>query len=849
MASRSPLHERLVDWIATFQVRRPWVAVLLVLGVTLPALWGARGLGLRTDFAELLPENKPSVVEMRRVSAKLTSASTLTVVAMGQDTEALKRFVDEAAPKIRALGPQWVGAVDDGVREAQQFLEQNKYLYAPHDELKRLHEEVLSRYDYEVGKASGMGDLGLDDDEPEPLTAESIRNRIEEARKKSGGATEQHPGGYYLGEDGHMIVMLVRTPVEGGSEQKAAVLREKIDRIVAEVNPQRLDASMQVRYTGDFITSVEEYKGVKDDLAHVGVWGVGLVLAVVLLFFLRFRVLLAIGLTIGVGLVWTFGLTRLTVGYLNSSTGFLVSIIAGNGINFGIIYMARYLEARRVQQMAVSEAVHTAHRDTWLATLAAAGAAMVAYGSLAVTDFRGFKHFGLIGGMGMMLCWLGTYLVLPALLVVSERLMPMVFDPKNWRSRVHGFYGYAFAWLAERFPKPIVLGAAAVAVVGTALTVKYVAHDPMEYDMHNLTNVQSGESSARALSRRADKIVGRMGQDGMAVMVDRLDQVAPWKAEMDKELAAAPADQKPFEKVVTAFDLLPDRQEEKLAMVGEIMDRLQRARSKGFISDKDWAELEPQLPKDLHVLTLADLPERMARSFMEADGTRGRIAYIVPKSGRSIWDAHYLELWADSFRQVTLPSGEVIKGSGRAVIFADMIQAVRDDAPKAIIVSLAGTILVVLLAFRFRGASWGVLATLLLGVAGMGAFLYLRGVKLNFLNFVALPITFGIGADYAVNMMKRFRIERPDRIREVVVETGGAVVLCSLTTVLGYVSLMFSMNQAIVSFGMTAAVGEVTTLLAAVLVMPSVMVWMARAKDRGSKPDSEEVMGAEPQST
>ena len=32
--------------------------------------------------------------------------------------------------------------------------------------------------------------------------------------------------------------------------------------------------------------------------------------------------------------------------------------------------------------------------------MTAAGAAAAAYGSLAVTDFRGFKHFGIIGGTG-----------------------------------------------------------------------------------------------------------------------------------------------------------------------------------------------------------------------------------------------------------------------------------------------------------------------------------------------------------------------------------------------------------------------------------------------------------------
>ena len=46
------------------------------------------------------------------------------------------------------------------------------------------------------------------------------------------------------------------------------------------------------------------------------------------------------------------------------------------------------------------------------------------------------------------LCWLGTYLLLPALLVISERFAPMFGRGPTWRSRARGFYGYPFVWLA-----------------------------------------------------------------------------------------------------------------------------------------------------------------------------------------------------------------------------------------------------------------------------------------------------------------------------------------------------------------------------------------------------------------
>jgi len=54
------------------------------------------------------------------------------------------------------------------------------------------------------------------------------------------------------------------------------------------------------------------------------------------------------------------------------------------------------------------------------------------------------------------------------------------------------------------------------------------------------------------------------------------------------------------------------------------------------------------------------------------------------------------------------------------------------------------------------------------------------------------------------------------------------VVLCSLTTTLGYLALTFSANRAIVSFGIAAAAGEISCILAAVLVLPALLEWRAR---------------------
>src|SRR5690606_13930264 len=119
--------------LARLQSERPWVFVLVALLSFIPSLWAAKGLGFRADFSELLPENKDSVIELRRVSERLAGISTLTVVAEipgGGQGEALQRFVDELAPRLEALGPEWVGVVDYGVHSTQEFFKENALLYA-----------------------------------------------------------------------------------------------------------------------------------------------------------------------------------------------------------------------------------------------------------------------------------------------------------------------------------------------------------------------------------------------------------------------------------------------------------------------------------------------------------------------------------------------------------------------------------------------------------------------------------------------------------------------------------------------------------------------------------------------
>jgi hypothetical protein len=285
--------------------------------------------------------------------------------------------------------------------------------------------------------------------------------------------------------------------------------------------------------------------------------------------------------------------------------------------------------------------------------------------------------------------------------------------------------------------------------------------------------------------------------------------------------------------------MVPDEQEAKDPVLLEIGDRLERARSKHYLTDADWDRVKDYIPpRDLRPYGLADLPASIARPYSEKDGTRGRLVVIEPKPSSST-DVRYLLRYSASFRETRLPSGKIVKGSGRAVIFADILQAVVHDIPKAVSLSLALTLLTVLITFRSGGRhAFTVLFALLVGVAGEVVFLYFADVKINFLNFAALPITFGIGADYSINVVQRYRADGARDILAALRTTGGAVVLCSLTTMLGYLALVGSHNRGIRSLGTIAVVGEVSCLLAAVVVLPSLWLLIERRRARRAPPAS-----------
>ena len=233
---------------------------------------------------------------------------------------------------------------------------------------------------------------------------------------------------------------------------------------------------------------------------------------------------------------------------------------------------------------------------------------------------------------------------------------------------------------------------------------------------------------------------------------------------------------------------------------------------------------------------MKDLPPKLLEKFREKDGRVGNLVLVEPPMTDEIRHGDPLIRFVKGIRSVVDSVGSGIPVAGRLPVSADMIEAIVREGPIATLVSGLAVILLTLLIFRNLKLSALVLGSLFLGVAWMVGAMSNFHLKINFLNFIALPITFGIGVDYAVNVFARYREEKESldaksAMIRAAYHTGGAVVLASLSTIIGWGSLVIAGNQAFVSFGKLAVLGEITCVTVAVLVVPAALIVLRKSKN------------------
>jgi predicted RND superfamily exporter protein len=794
----------LVAHLSGWAVARARIVIVLSWVLALGCGLVASRLEVFGDFSNLLPPDAESVRHLRALEKRTRVLADYMVGVESDDPTARTAAAAMLRERLDAIDHDLVSGITSDQHAARQFAWDNRFLFASLADLQHAR-AALERKVAEVNPMYAA----LDDDGPAngPGGAAATDDLEAKLDKAKADAKDSAP---FISKDGRLQLFVVRTTFTSDDSVRGPKLNDLIFAAVHDVEAKF--PGVKVGVAGDVITSLIEHNALLKGMVASTIATVVLVIAALLLYY---RSVLGVGAlfwSLTVGVVATFAFTRLTIGHLNLASAFLSSIVIGNGINCGLILLSRYQE-ELLENPDPAVALPAAVRGAAPGTLVATLTATVAYASLTVTPFRGFRDFGIIGAVGMLFCWISAFTILPAGLALLGR-------------RVHGGNAVRFGRLLDRVlpahPRVVAAIGLTLLVFTAGATVRYLTHDPLEDDLRELRSYNPELDAESSWMGKFDKAFGSGISGGFIIGVDDAKEAPVVAARLKAVDAGKDKHQHLFSQISTLDDLLPTEQTEKLEVLAQIRGLLDHGLLK-HAPEEERAKLEKlRPPNDLRVLGYADIPDGIAWPYVEKDGTRGRFVLANTGWGVDGWRVSALKHFAEVVRDLKLGPDVIVGGS--AFVFTDMLAAMTHDGPRATAAAMIGSVLVVLFVLGVGREARVTLACAGLGIMGMLTAAWAMGIKVNFLDFIALPITIGIGVDYGVNIVTRARqTGGPNAGRRALVTTGPVVALCSYTTVVGYASLLFSQNRGIHTFGLSAMIGELTCLSAAMLLAPALL--------------------------
>ena len=139
----------------------------------------------------------------------------------------------------------------------------------------------------------------------------------------------------------------------------------------------------------------------------------------------------------------------------------------------------------------------------------------------------------------------------------------------------------------------------------------------------------------------------------------------------------------------------------------------------------------------------------------------------------------------------------------------------------------------IVLTVVYRNLELGIIATLptILATIWILATMWQVGITLNVLTVMVTALTVGLGIDYAIHIVERYREERVHKSERQAIEstiklTGSAILISGLTTVCGFAVLFLSPMPLVRNFGIITAATIVYSIIIAIFVLPS-MIWLS----------------------
>lgn len=830
----------------------------LVLGVLVcmgAATYTATHFAINTNSSDLISPDVPWRRYEAAFNAAFPNLSADVVVVIDAKTP------DQADAAVTALSNR-LAAMPSAIKLIRQtgggsFFERNGLLYQSPEDVDRLTASLVRSQPFlqplaaepnlnglghmlaGLGTALSTGQVSPDTLDPKPLAAITAwLNNFLAGRPSSLSWVEMVAGSD--DKRGTRRILLVR-PVLDFSDLQPGHLAVDAIRNTARDLSLTPDKGVRVRLTGDVPMADEEFSTLAEG---AGLNGALTALAVLIILWLALksgRIIIAVVVSLIIGLAVTAALGLAMVGAFNLISIAFAVLFVGLGVDFGIQFSVRYREERHLADdlvISLKQAALKAGRPLALAAVAVAAG----FYSFLPTSYRGLSELGLIAGTGMIVAFLTSITILPALLQIlrprGERepvgflfLAPVDRFTARFRypiliiTFVVVAAGLPLLWHVRFDFNPIHLRSASVESVSTFIDL---THDP-DTSPATIHILRNSLQSARETAAKIDTLpeVSRtvtltsflpenQGQklaaiaNARAALAPVFASHPPLPAPSDEETVAA------LHQAVAALAGIAQNDKTLAALVTALKnladapaDTRIRAQQALFAS---FPAMLTRLQQSLEAapVTLDNLPAEIKNDWTTPDG---KAAIEVFARGDSN-DNGVLRQFADAVRAV----------APDATGYPVTIQDASETVVRAFVQAGAFALIsITILLFVVLKRVTDVLLTLVpLLVAGMVTLelTVLLDLPLNFANIIALPLLLGVGVAFKVYFVMAWR----SGVRNLLASSlTRAVLFSAATTAAAFGSLWFSHHPGTSSMGELLTLSLACTLAAAVLFQPILM--------------------------
>lgn len=728
------------------------------------------------------------------------------------------------------------------------------------------------------------GFLGLDTpaestDEAKPLPISFLKSLLQELERALssadygyrspwsnfvGEADELSDNGYLISDNRRFVFLMVepKKSDEGGFNER----QESIAAIRQAVADLRRDfPGLEAGVTGTKAINNDDMVGAQSNSNVAAVISLVGVTLLYLLFFKKIRHPLLIVSALLVGLGWTMGFITLTVGHLTIITVFVAPILIGLADDFGVHFLARYEEERDLG-LDVTAALTAVFTHTVPSIAAGAVTTALAFFAVILADFRGMQELGWITGGGLLLSLIATLTCVPALLVVCEARRPWVVVAGGRTFLTGVFAGLGTLLARARWPLLALAGLLTLASLAVLPTVSFdynllnlQAHgsESVEWEKRIIANSERSSWNALATASTPAEAIRKAAAFKALPAVEAVESVASLIPEEQDErlalvralqpvlsdlpptlLSPSPVDVRDLQRTLDKlklkvrennedWDLQKKPSERELGEVRQsllaVIERLQtlpeneaqealgRFQQPLFLDFQDkWSLLRNNVNPP-GPITLADVPAQLKNRFVRQDGKKF-LLQIYPK--KNIWDREPLEEFISQLRQV---DADV---TGSPVIGYESIRAMKEGYVEGGLYALVAVVLVTFFTLRSVGDTLLAMLPLGLGMVWTAGWMWLFNLQFNLANLIAVPLIIGIGVENGIHLLHRFREEGEGGPALVAGSTGQAVALFSLTTMIGFGSLMVAKYYGIFSMGLLLTVAVGSVLVSSLTVLP-----------------------------